>query len=133
MMTSGLLDTQVFYLDQLWVLAQSPLRARSPSVNWKSYLPIMRASFAKHWLCGVNGFGQSLVLLAGRENSVWFWRVQNLYFKTYFIWQPESNESDFICLSADLCLRIWNLQLNSSSEFYKTLFLSTPAFNPYDN
>ena len=70
----------------------------------------MRTSFAKHGFCGVNGFGQSLVLSAGSKNPVWFWRVQNLYFKTYFIWQPESNESDFICLSTDLSLSISNLQ-----------------------
>lgn len=110
---------QLFY----WEHKKScPKALREPDTHLlieKSWLPIWGLTLPSLDCVVLMALGRALCCFSGREAPVWCWKAQNLYFKTYFIWQPESNDSDFICLSADLCLWILNLQQNSSSQFIK--------------
>lgn len=80
----------------------------------------MRANCAKHGLYGVNGFGQSLVLLAGRENPVDS-KEPKIYILKHILFDSQNlmNLTSSVCLSANLCLGISNLQEDSSSQFIK--------------
>ena len=110
-MTSGLLGTQVSYAEYRWVLPQSAPRARFPSVNWKSYLPIWVLALPSMDCVVLMALGKALCcLLAGiilfdsEESKIYI--LKHILFDS----QNLMNLTSSVCLeiSANLC--IWNLQ-----------------------